>query len=227
MRCQEAIALLEHCFDEAEKMPPALQAHLEECDACRAKADTLNNLEQQLFRLPVEAPTGIENRVKAALAQEHARQYRPKLIASIAASALACAGVINWLLPLGAYEERAWEFLQGWLPETDWLGTEFNYRDQLEQAWDARAAQGVVDSTTVVLDKMKSGELQPEDIAPMVAYLGSDAAKMINGCVFHIMGREIRLYGEMMPERVIFSRGERWTVEELQKSAPGLVTYGL
>jgi len=50
---------------------------------------------------------------------------------------------------------------------------------------------------------------------------------MINGCVFHIMGREIRLYGEMMPERTIFSKGDRWTVEELQKIAPRLVTFGL
>lgn len=105
--------------------------------------------------------------------------------------------------------------------------TRMGWSDDLEKAWDARAAAGVVDSTTVVLDKMKSGELLPEDIAPMVAYLGSDAARMINGCVFHIMGREIRLYGEMMPERTIFSKGEHWTVEELEKTAPRLVTFGL
>jgi NAD(P)-dependent dehydrogenase (short-subunit alcohol dehydrogenase family) len=105
--------------------------------------------------------------------------------------------------------------------------TRMGWSDDLEKAWDARASAGVVDATTVVLDKMKSGDLQPEDISPMVAYLGSDAAKMINGCVFHIMGREIRLYGEMMPERTIFSKGDRWTVEELQKIAPRLVTFGL
>lgn len=105
--------------------------------------------------------------------------------------------------------------------------TRMGWSDDLEKAWDARAAQGVVDSTTVVLDKMKSGELLPEDIAPMVAYLGTDAARMINGCVFHIMGREIHLYGEMMPERTIFSSQQHWTVDELVKAAPRLVTYGL
>lgn len=105
--------------------------------------------------------------------------------------------------------------------------TRMGWSDELEKAWDARAAQGVVDATTAVLDKMKSGELQPEDIAPMVAYLGSDAAKFINGCVFHILGREIRLYGEMLPERTMFSSQERWTVEELTKAVPRLVTYGV
>ncbi len=105
--------------------------------------------------------------------------------------------------------------------------TRMGWSDQLEQAWDARAAQGIVDATTVVLDKMKAGELMPEDNAPIVAYLASDEAKMVNGCVFHILGREIRLYGEMMPERTMFSKGDRWTVEELQKTTPRLVTYGL
>ncbi|MFO8100820.1 MAG: SDR family oxidoreductase [Dehalococcoidia bacterium] len=105
--------------------------------------------------------------------------------------------------------------------------TRMGWSDDLEKAWDARAAQGIVDATTTVLDKMKAGELQPEDIAPMIAYLGSDEAQRINGCIFHILGREIRLYGEMLPERSIFSQGERWTVEELQKVAPRLVTYGL
>jgi len=101
------------------------------------------------------------------------------------------------------------------------------WSDDLEKAWDARSAQGIVDATTVVLDKMKAGELLPEDNAPMVAYLASDEARMVNGCAFHILGREIRLYGEMLPERSVFSTGERWSVEELQKVAPRLVTFGL
>lgn len=105
--------------------------------------------------------------------------------------------------------------------------TRMGWSPELEKAWDKRAAAGVVDATTTVLDKMKSGELQPEDIAPMVAYLGTDAAKFINGCVFHILGREIRLYGEMLPERNIFSAQQRWTVDELMKAVPRLVTYGV
>ncbi len=105
--------------------------------------------------------------------------------------------------------------------------TRMGWSDDLEKAWDARAAQGIVDSTTAVLDKMKSGELQPEDIAPMVCYLATDNAKYINGCIFHILGREIRLYGEMLPERSVFSSQEQWTIEELQKVAPRLVTHGV
>ncbi|MFO8009581.1 MAG: SDR family oxidoreductase [Dehalococcoidia bacterium] len=105
--------------------------------------------------------------------------------------------------------------------------TRMGWSDDLEKAWDARAAQGIVDSTTAVLDKMKSGELKPEDIAPMVCYLATDNAKYINGCIFHILGREIRLYGEMLPERSVFSSQEQWTIEELQKVAPRLVTYGV
>jgi hypothetical protein len=54
----------------------------------------------------------------------------------------------------------------------------------------------------------------PENVAPWVAYLATDAAKDVNGQVFFVMGGLIALMNEPAPTRTIFHDG-RWTPEEI------------
>lgn len=105
--------------------------------------------------------------------------------------------------------------------------TRLAWNPELEDAWKKRREAGIVDSTTAALEKMESGETVPENVAPLVAYLASDAASYINGCAFHALGREIRIYGDMLPMKNVYSQGQLWTIDELVKSMPRLVTTGL
>lgn len=56
----------------------------------------------------------------------------------------------------------------------------------------------------------------PENIAPLVACLATDAAQAISGQVFHVVGGKIDLFQGWSPARSIEKRG-RWEVEELEK----------
>jgi NAD(P)-dependent dehydrogenase (short-subunit alcohol dehydrogenase family) len=54
----------------------------------------------------------------------------------------------------------------------------------------------------------------PENVAPWVVYLATDAAKDVNGRVFFAMGGLIALLGDPAPVRTIQKDG-RWTPEEI------------
>ena len=54
----------------------------------------------------------------------------------------------------------------------------------------------------------------PENVAPWVTYLATDAAKDVNGQVFFVMGGIISLMNEPAPVRMISHDG-RWTPEEI------------
>ncbi len=56
--------------------------------------------------------------------------------------------------------------------------------------------------------------LAPENVAPMVAYLSSDAALHITGQTFYVAGGLVQLYQGWTPVSEI-SRDERWTPSEL------------
>jgi len=70
-------------------------------------------------------------------------------------------------------------------------------------------------------------DFAPEAIAPMVTYLATDEAQFINGRTFMVRGRQIGLYSEPVPERVIFAPGDRWTVDELIEVVPQTIGQGL
>ena len=85
-----------------------------------------------------------------------------------------------------------------------------------EDTANLRAARGITRASSTM-----RGE--PDDIAPMVTWLASDAAAHVNGHVFHITEGMVALLNEPEPVKTINKTG-KWTVEELARVVP--VTLG-
>jgi NAD(P)-dependent dehydrogenase (short-subunit alcohol dehydrogenase family) len=66
----------------------------------------------------------------------------------------------------------------------------------------------------------KLKQMTPEKIAPMVAFLGSDAAKTVSGQVFAVRNNEIFLMSQPRPVRSLH-RGQGWTPEAIAEQLPG------
>ena len=66
----------------------------------------------------------------------------------------------------------------------------------------------------------------PEDVAPIVVYLCTDAAANINGCTVGASGGTISLYTVPVPARSIYKAG-RWTLDELLNIVPTSLAAGL
>ena len=79
-----------------------------------------------------------------------------------------------------------------------------------------RAARGITRASPTM-----RGEA--DDVAPMVAWLASDAAAHVNGHVFHVTEGLVTLLNEPEPVKTINKPG-KWTVEELARVVP--VTLG-
>jgi NAD(P)-dependent dehydrogenase (short-subunit alcohol dehydrogenase family) len=62
-------------------------------------------------------------------------------------------------------------------------------------------------------------EGDPANVAPMVAYLGTDAAQIVNGQFFGVRGNTIAMYSHWELAGVL-SAERRWTPEELAKIVP-------
>ncbi len=67
-------------------------------------------------------------------------------------------------------------------------------------------------------------QLDPDDIAPFVAYLASDYASNINGQTFLVWGGEVSLMSQPRPERSIYNPDGHWPTEELAPLAAGYLT---
>jgi hypothetical protein len=63
---------------------------------------------------------------------------------------------------------------------------------------------------------------EPEDVAPMVVYLLSDAAKDITGQTYTVVGGKVALWSQPREIRSIVKEG-RWTPAELADKLPGAV----
>jgi len=77
--------------------------------------------------------------------------------------------------------------------------------------------------TETEADKLRVAKLKqmtPEKIAPLVAFLGSDAAAGVSGQIFAVRNNEIFLMSQPRPLRVLH-RGEGWTPEAVAEMLPG------
>jgi hypothetical protein len=72
-----------------------------------------------------------------------------------------------------------------------------------------------------IASKGEFDEWAPENIAPMVAFLGTDAAAEITGQVFYVYGGTVYLFEGWTYDTVI-NKSARWTVEELVDQVPTL-----
>jgi NAD(P)-dependent dehydrogenase (short-subunit alcohol dehydrogenase family) len=80
------------------------------------------------------------------------------------------------------------------------------------------------DAQKARVEKIK--KLSPAHIAPMAAFLASDAAKEVTGQVFGVRGKEIMVFGHERPlMRVHDDNG--WTVERLIEIFPGTLQHHL
>jgi len=74
------------------------------------------------------------------------------------------------------------------------------------------------------VEKIK--KMSPAHIAPLAAFLASDAAKDISGQIFGVRGKEIMLFGHHRPITRIH-HAEGWTVERLEAIFPGTLQHHL
>ena len=68
--------------------------------------------------------------------------------------------------------------------------------------------------------------LHPEDVAPMVVFLASDAAAQVNGQFFYCAGGSISILSQPRAVNTIWKPG-RWTLDELDEYVPLTLTQGL
>ncbi len=66
----------------------------------------------------------------------------------------------------------------------------------------------------------------PESIAPLIAFLASDAAAGVSGSVFHVKGGNIGIYSEPEIKKCIEKSDGWWTVRELMDQLPKTVLEG-
>ena len=74
------------------------------------------------------------------------------------------------------------------------------------------------------VEKIK--KMSTAHIAPVAAFLASDAAKDITGQVIGVRGKEIMLFGHMRPMMRVH-HAEGWTVERLAEMFPGTLQHHL
>jgi NAD(P)-dependent dehydrogenase (short-subunit alcohol dehydrogenase family) len=75
-------------------------------------------------------------------------------------------------------------------------------------------------SENVPLKLAENGE--PEDVAPLVVYLLSDAARQITGQIYTAVGGKIAVWNQPQELRAMYKDG-RWTPEEIAQHLPGTV----
>jgi len=66
----------------------------------------------------------------------------------------------------------------------------------------------------------------PEDIAPLVVYLCSEAADAINGRIFEVWHGHVGIFTEPPPVQDVILKQGSWTLEELGKLVPQKLTKG-
>ena len=94
---------------------------------------------------------------------------------------------------------------------------------EMEEALKARITRGELTEEQAAARRPP----EPEDNAPIVVYLATDAAANINGAVFQSRGGALDLcYHPLPAEKTIYKEG-RWTLDELEHIMPSTLAVGL
>ena len=98
-------------------------------------------------------------------------------------------------------------------------GTRMTVSPEMEAARLARIERGEISEEQANAMKMP----EPDDVAPIVVFLATDAAANINGCTFGASGGRIALHTDPVPVKTIYKDG-RWTLDELLTIVPRTLT---
>jgi len=98
-------------------------------------------------------------------------------------------------------------------------GTRMTVSPEMEEARTRRVERGEISEAQANAMRMPG----PDDVAPIVVYLATDAAASINGCTFGAVGGRISLYTDPRPIKTIVKEG-RWTLDELLRLVPTALT---
>jgi NAD(P)-dependent dehydrogenase (short-subunit alcohol dehydrogenase family) len=103
-------------------------------------------------------------------------------------------------------------------------GTRMTVTDAYLKSRDIRKQQGIVreDRGTENIE-----QLDPNDVAPMVAFLASEQASNVNGQFFLCYGSAIALLSQPRSVKTLFKSTGVWTLDELDRLAPTTVLEGL
>ena len=105
--------------------------------------------------------------------------------------------------------------------------TRMTLSEEVLAARKIRADKGVAGAAGAQQPQQAAAGLRdPEDIAPMVVYLATDAAANINGCTFGCAGGTISLHTDPVPVKSLIKDG-RWTLDELDRLIPTTLAAGL
>jgi NAD(P)-dependent dehydrogenase (short-subunit alcohol dehydrogenase family) len=103
-------------------------------------------------------------------------------------------------------------------------GTRMTLSDEVLAARQIRADRGLSGGSQQ--PPRQTGPGDPDDVAPMVVWLASDAATNINGQCFGAAGGNYSLYQQPAPIKSII-KDSRWTLDELDRILPTTLMAGL
>ena len=105
-------------------------------------------------------------------------------------------------------------------------GTRMTLTEEVQAAKKLREERGVTREGFGSNATPDMEELKPDDVAPVVVYLASDAASDINGQVIYSAGGVLALVQPPRPVKTIHGT-RRWTVDELIEAVPGTLMVGV
>jgi NAD(P)-dependent dehydrogenase (short-subunit alcohol dehydrogenase family) len=103
-------------------------------------------------------------------------------------------------------------------------GTRMTINEEVRRAREIRKAQGIQreDRGVATIET-----LDPDDVAPTVAYLASEVAGTVNGQFFLCLGSQVALIEQPRPVKTLYKSESDWTLDELDRLAPTTVLAGL